>query len=74
LSFVELARIENDPKPGPLAVIFVITAEALAIEINPPKAKAAMTNLDRLFIVSSMDAYQREINMYTERFSHHFLH
>src|SRR6185437_14234485 len=50
LGFVVLLRILNDPKPEPLAVTSVITPAAVAVEIDPPKAKAVIINLDKLFI------------------------
>src|SRR6185437_3144906 len=54
LSLVELASTENDPSPAPLAVMSVMTADAVAVEIDPPKIKAARVNLDRLFIFFSV--------------------
>lgn len=74
LSLVGLARNENDPRPDPSAVMFVMTAEAVAVETDPPKAKAAMTNFDKVFIVSSMDSYSRTTRRYRSDDPDDFLH
>src|SRR5215217_7778287 len=50
LSLEELARTENDPIPGPLAVMSVMTADADAVEIDPPKIKAAISDFVFIFI------------------------
>jgi hypothetical protein len=40
----------NDPIPGPLAVMSVMTADADAVEIDPPKIKAAISDFVFIFI------------------------
>lgn len=53
LSLVELARTENDPMPGPLAVMSVITADADAADTDPPKIRPAISDFVFMFILCS---------------------
>ena len=57
LSLVELASTENDPRPGPLAVMSVMTADADAVDIDPPKIRAAISDFVCMFILFSMKGY-----------------
>jgi hypothetical protein len=51
---VGLARTEKEPRPGPLAVISVMTADAEAVEIDPPKIRAAITDFICMLICFSI--------------------
>jgi hypothetical protein len=42
---------ENDPKPGPLAVMPVMTEEAVAVPTDPPKTMAAIRDFVVTFII-----------------------
>jgi len=45
---------ENVPRPGPLAVISVMTDDALAVETDPPNRRTAIIVFENLFISFSL--------------------